>query len=95
MKPSRAAYILAIVTNRKKGGETMQSEHEIDALLSPSEAGSIFDRLMAMPRTGKAAAETNEWDRAVANRFQAHLARQMRTVIDGGIDRGGCQQHAA
>lgn len=69
----------------------MHNEHEIDALLSPSEAGSIFDRLMAMPRTGKAATEVNEWDRAVANRFQSHLVKQMRSVIDNG----GCQQNAA
>jgi hypothetical protein len=91
MKPSRVTYILVVVTNRKKGGETMHTEHEIDALLSPSEAGSIFDRLMAMPSTGKAATEANEWDRAVANRFQTHLVKQMRSVIDGG----GCQQNAA
>ena len=69
----------------------MHNEHEIDALLSPSEAGSIFDRLMAMPRDGKESAEGNEWDRAVASRFQAHLVRQMRCVIDNG----GCQQQAA
>jgi hypothetical protein len=46
---------------------------------------------MAMPSTGKAATEANEWDRAVANRFQTHLVKQMRSVIDGG----GCQQNAA
>lgn len=69
----------------------MHHEREIDALLSPSEAGSIFDRLMAMPHGGKDNAKGNEWDRAVASRFQAHLARQMRCVIDNG----GCQQHAA
>ncbi|ODT27277.1 MAG: hypothetical protein ABS35_09685 [Kaistia sp. SCN 65-12] len=69
----------------------MHTEHEIDALLSPNEAGSIFDRLMAMPRTGKTAAQANEWDRAVASRFQAHLVREMRSVID----HGGCRQDAA
>ena len=69
----------------------MHNEHEIDALLSPSEAGSIFDRLMAMPHTSKAATEVNEWDRAVANRFQSHLVKQMRSVLDNG----GCQQNAA
>lgn len=70
----------------------MHHEREIDALLSPDdEAGSIFDRLMAMPHTDKATLQTNEWDRAVANRFQTHLARQMRAVID----KGGCQQTAA
>lgn len=69
----------------------MHTEPEIDALLSPSEAGSIFDRLMAMPSTGKAATEANEWDRAVASRFQSHLVKQMRSVIHGG----GCRQNAA
>lgn len=69
----------------------MHHEREIDALLSTSEAGSIFDRLMAMPRTDEAAAQTNEWDRAVASRFQTHLVKQMRSVIDNG----GYQKNAA
>ncbi|MFC3208813.1 MAG: hypothetical protein WA973_01790 [Mesorhizobium sp.] len=69
----------------------MHHEREIDALLSTSEAGSIFDRLMAMPRTDETATQANEWDRAVASRFQTHLVKQMRSVIDNG----GCQQNAA
>jgi hypothetical protein len=65
----------------------MHHEHEIDALLSPGDAGSIIDRLMAMPHpTGKAEG-ANEWDRAISNRFQTHLAKQMRSLIDGGNDR--------
>lgn len=65
----------------------MQTEHEIDALLSRSEAGSIIDRLMALPYlTGRSHA-ANEWDRAVSSRFEANLARQMRSMIDGGDDR--------
>lgn len=69
----------------------MHHEHELDALLSPSETGSIFDRLMALPRPAEKAQTANEWDRAVASRFQTHLAKHMRSVIDNG----GCQQHAA
>ncbi len=69
----------------------MHQEREIDALLSPEEAGSIFDRLMAMPHADQADAQASQWERAVASRFQAHLVRQMRAVIDNG----GCQQNAA
>jgi len=65
----------------------MQNEREIDALLSPGEAGSIIDRLMAMPRKTDDAKVSNEWDRAVASRFETHLARQMRSQIDGAGDR--------
>ena len=65
----------------------MQNEREIDALLSPGEAGSIIDRLMAMPRKTDDAKLPNEWDRAVASRFETHLARQMRSQIDGGSER--------
>ena len=61
----------------------MQSEHEIDALLSREHAGSIIDRLMSMPRPTSDAKVANEWDRAVAGRFEAHLAKQMRDLIDG------------
>ncbi|MER9642554.1 hypothetical protein [Mesorhizobium sp. M0239] len=61
----------------------MQNEREIDALLSPGEAGSIIDRLMAMPRKSDDAKIANEWDRAVASRFETRLARQMRSQIDG------------
>lgn len=60
----------------------MHHERELDALLSPSEAGTIFDRLMAMPQSGNNAKEANEWDRAVASRFQTHLVKQMRSLID-------------
>lgn len=65
----------------------MQHEREIDALLSPGDTGSIIDRLMAMPHPKDGARRTNEWDRAVASRFETHLARQMRSQIDGGSDR--------
>lgn len=69
----------------------MQHEREIDALLSPGETGSIIDRLMALPYSKDGARQMNEWDRAVASRFEAHLARQMRSQIDGA----GEQQTAA
>jgi hypothetical protein len=65
----------------------MQHEREIDALLSSGEAGSIIDRLMALPHPKDSAEKTNEWDRAVASRFEIHLARQMRSQIDGASDR--------
>jgi hypothetical protein len=68
----------------------MHHEHEIDALLSQGEAGSIVDRLMALPRPAGTVRD-NEWDRAVASRFQSHLVKQMRQVIGSG----GSQQHAA
>jgi hypothetical protein len=64
----------------------MQHEREIDALLSSGEAGSIIDRLMALPHAKDGAGSTNEWDRAVASRFETHLARQMRSRIDGASD---------
>jgi hypothetical protein len=44
----------------------MQHEREIDALLSSGEAGSIIDRLMALPHPKHGARSANEWDRAVA-----------------------------
>jgi hypothetical protein len=65
----------------------MNHEREIDALLSPEDAGSIIDRLMAMPHPAGEAQGAGEWDRAVSSRFQAHLARQMRSLIDRGDDR--------
>ena len=65
----------------------MQIEHEIDALLSREHAGSIIDRLMSMPRPNDDAKVSNEWDRAVAGRFEIHLATQMRDLIDGGDNR--------
>lgn len=61
----------------------MQQEREIDALLSPGGTGSIIDRLMALPHSKDDARQMNEWDRAVASRFEVHLARQMRSQIDG------------
>jgi hypothetical protein len=57
------------------------SEREIDALLSREESGSIIDRLMAMPPAADPNA-ANEWDRAVAGRFEMHLARRMRALIE-------------
>ncbi|MER9441181.1 hypothetical protein NKI79_07160 [Mesorhizobium sp. M0340] len=65
----------------------MQHEREIDALLSSGEAGSIIDRLMALPHPKQGALSANEWDRTVASRFETHLARQMRSQIDGNSDR--------
>lgn len=63
----------------------MHTDYQIDALLSRGgEAGSIFDRLMAMPRPAADAA--NEWDRAVINRLETHLARRMRDMLDGTGD---------
>lgn len=59
----------------------MQNEREIDALLSPGEAGSIIDRLMAMPHPKDGAHRTNEWDRAVAARLETVLAKTMRSRI--------------
>ena len=61
----------------------MQHEREIDALLSPSEAGSIIDRLMALPHSKHGARRTNEWDRAVATRLETALAKSMRSHIVG------------
>lgn len=69
----------------------MQHEHEIDALLSSGETGSIIDRLMALPHGKDGIRGATEWDRAVASRFETHLARQMRSQIDGG----SAQQDAA
>ncbi|PLP57779.1 hypothetical protein CYK37_19475 [Mesorhizobium loti] len=65
----------------------MQTEYEIDALLSREHAGSVIDRLMSMPRPTSDAKVSNEWDRAVAGRFEAHLAKQMRDLIDGTDNR--------
>ena len=63
----------------------MHTDYQIDALLSRgSEAGTIFDRLMAMPRPASDAA--NEWDRAVIGRLEAHLSRRMRALLDGADD---------
>ncbi|QPC89484.1 hypothetical protein [Mesorhizobium sp. INR15] len=62
----------------------MQHEREIDALLSLGETGSIIDRLMALPRKSDDAKVLNEWDRAVSNRFELRLVKQMRSQIDGG-----------
>jgi len=67
----------------------MHTDYQIDALLA-REAGSIFDRLMAMPRP--VADQTNEWDRAVIGRLETHLARRMRALIDGT---GGARRDAA
>jgi hypothetical protein len=61
----------------------MQHEREIDALLSPSEAGSIIDRLMALPHSKDGGRRTNEWDRAVVARLETALAKSMRSRIDG------------
>ncbi|CDX12983.1 hypothetical protein LCM4577_02450 [Mesorhizobium sp. LCM 4577] len=61
----------------------MQHEREIDALLSSGEAGSIIDRLMALPHSKDGAREPNEWDRAVAARLETALARSMRSRIVG------------
>ncbi|WP_315918977.1 hypothetical protein [Mesorhizobium sp. SP-1A] len=65
----------------------MNSEREIDALLSRDETGSIIDRLMALPRPAANDRQTTEWDRAVAGRFEAHLARQMRALIGSDDER--------
>ncbi|MEO5758817.1 MAG: hypothetical protein ABIQ51_18355 [Mesorhizobium sp.] len=62
----------------------MQHEREIDALLSLGETGSIIDRLMALPRKSDDPKVLNEWDRAVSNRFELRLVKQMRSQIDGG-----------
>jgi hypothetical protein len=63
----------------------MHTDRQIDALLARGgEAGSIFDRLMAMPRPAADAA--NEWDRAVIGRMEAHLSRRMRDLLDGADD---------
>jgi hypothetical protein len=65
----------------------MQHEREIDALLSPSEAGSIIDRLMALPHSKDGARKTSEWDRAVAARLEIVLAKSMRSrIVSDGRD---------
>ncbi|MBZ9990349.1 hypothetical protein LB572_24925 [Mesorhizobium sp. BH1-1-5] len=63
----------------------MQHEREIDALLSSGEAGSIIDRLMALPRPTDDV--KTEWDRAVSNRFEIRLARQMRSQMGSAGER--------
>ena len=63
----------------------MQHEREIDALLSSGETGSIIDRLMALPRPTDDV--KTEWDRAVSNRFEIRLARQMRSQMDSAGER--------
>lgn len=65
----------------------MQNEREIDALLSSTEAGSVIDQLMALPRPIAAIEGANVWDRAVNSRLEAHLARHMRSLIDGEDNR--------
>ena len=63
----------------------MHTDYQIDALLARGgDAGTIFERLMAMP--GPAAEAANEWDRAVIGRLEAHLARRMRDLLDGAGD---------
>jgi len=62
----------------------MHTDRQIDALLARGDAGSIFDRLMAMPRPAGDVAD--EWDRAVIGRLEAHLARRMRDLLDGAND---------
>ncbi len=59
----------------------MTDDREIDALLRRDETCSVIDRLMALPH--HPSQKSNEWERAVAGRFEAHLARQMRSLIDG------------
>ena len=61
----------------------MQHEREIDALLSSGEAGSIIDRLMALPHSKDGASKANEWDRAIAARLETALAKSMRSRIIG------------
>ncbi|RTM10756.1 MAG: hypothetical protein EKK31_01785 [Hyphomicrobiales bacterium] len=63
----------------------MQHEREIDALLSSGETGSIIDRLMALPRPTDDV--KTEWDRAVSNRFEIRLARQIRSQMDSAGER--------
>lgn len=53
---------------------------EIEALLSMSNALSIFDRLMAMPRAESDTA--GQWDRAVANRLQAKVTDLMKARLE-------------
>lgn len=60
----------------------MQHEREIDALLSDEVSGSIIDRLLTLPRPSSGQQAGNEWDRAVAGRFEAQLARRLRTLLD-------------
>ena len=59
----------------------MQHERDIDALLSPDRTASVFDRLMALPQPG-VGVQADEWTRAVSGRFEAHLVRQMRALIE-------------
>jgi hypothetical protein len=74
---------VAPVAGEEEGGEHMQQEREIDALLTPGEAGSIIDRLMALPHSKDGARKANEWDRAVAARLETALAKSMRSRIVG------------
>jgi hypothetical protein len=84
-QPSRNPYSLGISRRTGKEANVMHTDYQIDALLARGgEAGSIFDRLMAMPRPAADAA--NEWDRAVIGRLETHLARRMRDMLDGAGD---------
>ena len=64
----------------------MQHERDIDALLSPDQAASVFDRLMALPQPGEGVQAPDEWTRALCGRFEAHLVRQMRALIERADD---------
>jgi hypothetical protein len=79
MSPSRVASI-SLVKRVEGRRNDMQHEREIDALLSDEVSGSIIDRLLTLPRPGSQSG--NEWDRAVASRFEAQLARRLRTLLD-------------
>jgi hypothetical protein len=37
---------------------------------------------MTLPRPSSGSQSGNEWDRAVASRFEAQLARRLRTLLD-------------
>jgi hypothetical protein len=52
---------------------------------------------MTLPQTAEDAQKPDEWSRAVAGRFEAHLVRQMRALIDRaeGDDAGSGRKDAA
>jgi cob(I)alamin adenosyltransferase len=78
--------------------ETNQNFSERGAPLDPQiarlldraeEAGSIVDRLLAIPGSDAAVA-TTEWDRAVARRLERRLSATLRELIEGDS-----QKHSA
>ena len=61
----------------------MQNEREIDALLSPGEAGSIIDRLMAMPHPKDGTPALERMGSRGRQPLRDPPGQAMRSQIDG------------